>query len=99
MSISLLEIIEAAGYNPRNPDDAIRLTAILNNEDIANLCDIIDNTIELDYNKKRTKELQEQLKDMASSDDPDSEYQSLVSDINRYTELADEYRANQEKLL
>ena len=99
MSISLLEIIESAGYNPRNPDDAIRLTAILNNEDIANLCDIIDNTIELDYNKKRTKELQEQLKDMASSDDPDSEYQSLVSDINRYTELADEYRANQEKLL
>ena len=80
-------------------DTSKPLTAILNNEDIANLCDIIDNTIELDYNKKRTKELQEQLKDMASSDDPDSEYQSLVSDINRYTELADEYRANQEKLL
>ena len=99
MSISLLEIIEAAGYNPRNPDDAIRLTAILNEDDIEHLNAIIENTIELDYNKKRTKELQEQLKDMASSDDPDSEYQSLVSDINRYTELADEYRANQEKLL
>ena len=99
MSMSLLEIIEAAGYNPRNPDDAIRLTAILNEDDIEHLNAIIENTIELDYNKKRTKELQEQLKDMASSDDPDSEYQSLVSDINRYTELADEYRANQEKLL
>jgi len=98
MSISLLEIIEAAGYNPRNPDDAIRLTAILNNEDIANLCDIIDNTIELDYNKKRTKELQEQLKDMASSDDPDSEYQVLVSDLHSYQDTVDELIKEGEKL-
>ena len=34
MSMSLLELVEAAGYNPRNPDDAIRLTGILNDDDI-----------------------------------------------------------------
>ena len=98
MSISLLEIIEAAGYNPRDPDDAIRLTAILNNEDIANLCDIIDNTIELDYNRQRVNELIEQLGELTAQPEDDEERQILLDEIKDYRQTIDDLIKEGEKL-
>ena len=98
MSVALLEIIEAAGYNPRDPDDAIRLTAILNNEDIANLCDIIDNTIELDYNRQRVNELTEQLGELTAQPEDDEERQILLDEIKDYRQTIDDLIKEGEKL-
>ena len=98
MSMSLLEIIESAGYNPRNPDDAIRLAAILNDDDIEHLNEIIDNTVELDYNRQRARELQEQLKSMKRSNNPFSEYQVLLEDLHNYQDTIDELVKEGDKL-
>lgn len=98
MSVSLLEIIEAAGYNPRNPDDAIRLTAILTNEDIANLCDIVDNTIELDYNQQRVEQLTEQLGELSTGSEDREERQNLLDEIKDYQQTIDELIKEGEKL-
>lgn len=98
MSISLLEIIEAAGYNPRNPDDAIRLAAILNDDDIEHLNEIIDNTVELDHNRQHTKKLQKQLKSMKRSNNPFSEYQVLLEDLHNYQDTIDELVKEGDKL-
>ena len=98
MSISIQELVEAAGYNPRNPDDAIRLTAILNNEDIANLCDIIDNTIELDYNRQRVNELTGQLGELTAQPEDDEERQILLDEIKDYRQTINELIKEGEKL-
>ena len=98
MSISIQELVEAAGYNPRNPDDAIRLTAILNNEDIANLCDIIDNTIELDYNRQRVNELTGQLGELTAQPEDDEERQILLDEIKDYRQTINELIKDGEKL-
>ena len=98
MSVSIFEIIEAAGYNPRNPDDAIRLTAILNNEDIANLCDIVDNTIELDYNQQRVEQLTEQLGELSMGLEDREERQNLLDEIKDYQQMIDELIKEGEEL-
>jgi len=98
MSMSLLEIIEAAGYNPRNPDDAARLRAIVNDDDIEHLREIIDNTVELDHNRQRARELQEQLKSMKRSNNPFSEYQVLLEDLHNYQDTIDELVKEGDKL-
>ncbi len=98
MSISLLEIVEAAGYNPRNPDDAARLRAIVNDDDIEHLNEIIDNTVELDHNRQRARELQEQLKSMKRSNNPFSEYQVLLEDLHNYQDTIDELVKEGDKL-
>jgi hypothetical protein len=98
MSMSLLEIIESAGYNPRNPDDAIRLAAILNDDDIEHLNEIIENTIDLDHNRQRARELQEQLKSMKRSNNPFSEYQVLLEDLHNYQDTIDELVKEGDKL-
>lgn len=90
MSVSIFEIVESAGYNPRNPDDAIRLTAILNNEDIANLCDIVDNTIELDYNRQRVEQLTEQLGELSTGSEDREERQNLLDEIEGHQQTLDE---------
>lgn len=95
MSASIQEIIEAAGYNPRDPDDAIRLTAILNNEDIDNLRDIIENTIELDYNRQRVEELTEQLGELSTGSE---ERQNLLDEIKDYQQTIDDLIKEGEKL-
>lgn len=98
MSTSLLELIEAAGYNPRNPDDAIRLTAILNDEDIDNLRDIIANTIELDYTRQRVNELTEQLGELSTGSEDREERQNLLDEIKDYQQTIDELTKEGEKL-
>ena len=98
MSVNLLEIIEAAGYNPRNPDDAARLRAIVNDDDIEHLREIIDNTVELDHNRQRARELQEQLKSMKRSNNPFSEYQVLLEDLHNYQDTIDELVKEGDKL-
>ena len=98
MSASLTEIIEAAGYNPRNPDDAIRLTAILNDESIGNLRDIIDNTVELDYTRQRVNELTEQLGELTAQPEDDEERQILLDEIKDYRQTINELIKEGEKL-
>lgn len=98
MSTSLLELIEAAGFNPRNPDDAIRLTAILNDEDIDNLRDIIANTIELDYTRQRVNELTEQLGELSTGSEDREERQNLLDEIKDYQQTIDELTKEGEKL-
>ena len=98
MGTSLLELIEAAGYNPRNPDDAIRLTAILNDEDIDNLRDIIANTIELDYTRQRVNELTEQLGELSTGSEDREERQNLLDEIKDYQQTIDELTKEGEKL-
>jgi len=98
MSTSLLELIEAAGYNPRDPDDAIRLTAILNDEDIDNLRDIIANTIELDYTRQRVNELTEQLGELSTGSEDREERQNLLDEIKDYQQTIDELIEEGEKL-
>ena len=98
MSMSLLEIIEAAGYNPRNPDDAIRLTAILNEDDIEYIRDIIANTIELDYNRQRVNELTEQLGELTAQPEDDEERQILLDEIKYYRQTINELIKEGEKL-
>ena len=98
MSVSIFEIIESAGYNPRNPDDAIRLTAILNDEDIERLNNIIENTVELDYNRQRVEELTEQLGELTAQPEDDEERQILLDDINSYADTIDELTKQGEKL-
>ena len=98
MSTSLLELIEAAGYNPRNPDDAIRLTAILNDDDIERIRDIIDNTIELDYTRQRVNELTEQLGELSTGSEDREERQNLLDEIKDYQQTIDELTKEGEKL-
>ena len=98
MSISLLEIVEAAGYNPRNPDDAIRLAAILNDDDIEHLNEIIDNTIELDYNRQRVEQLTEQLGELSTGSEDREERQNLLDEIKDYQQTIDELIKEGEKL-
>lgn len=98
MGVSILGIIEAAGYNPRNPDDAIRLTAILNEDDIGNLRDIIENTIDLDYNRQRLEESIDQLGELTAQPEDDEERQSLLDDIKGYRQTIDELTKEGEKL-
>lgn len=95
MSTSLLELIEAAGYNPRNPDDAIRLTAILNDDDIERIRDINDNVVDLDYNLQQAEALTGELDDISDDD----ERAVILEDINRYNELAKEHQAVLKELL
>ena len=98
MSTSIQEIIEAAGYNPRNPDDAIRLTAILDEDDIEHLREIIENTVELDYNRQRVEELTEQLDDIIPSGQVGSDYQILKREIDDYNQTINELIKEGEKL-
>ena len=98
MSISLLEIVEAAGYNPRNPDDAIRLAAILNDDDIEHLNEIIDNTIELDYNRQRVEQLTEQLGELSTGSEDREERQNLLDDIEGHQQTLGELIEEGEKL-
>ena len=99
MSVSIFEIIESAGYNPRNPDDAIRLTAILNDEDIERLNNIIENTVELDYNRQRLEESIDQLAELTTAQpEDDEERQILLDDINSYADTIDELTKQGEKL-
>lgn len=98
MSVSIFEIIESAGYNTRNPDDAIRLTAILNDEDIERLNNIIENTVELDYNRQRVEELTEQLDDITPSGEVGSDYQILKREIEAHQQTIDELIKEGEKL-
>ena len=98
MSISIQEIIEAAGYNPRNPDDAIRLTAILDEDEVEHLREIIENTVELDYNRQRVEELTEQLDDIIPSGQVGSDYQILKREIDDYNQTINELIKEGEKL-
>jgi len=98
MSVSIFEIIESAGYNPRNPDDAIRLTAILNDEDIERLNNIIENTVELDYNRQRVEELTEQLGELSTGSEDREERQNLLDEIKDYQQMIDELIEEGEKL-
>ena len=98
MSMSLLELVEAAGYNPRNPDDAIRLTGILNDDDIEYIRDIIANTIELDYNRQRVNELTEQLGELTAQPEDDEERQILLDEIKDYRQTINELIKEGEKL-
>lgn len=95
MSMSLLELVEAAGFNPRNPDDAIRLTAILNDDDIERIRDINDNVVDLDYNLQQAEALTGELDDISDDD----ERAVILEDINRYNELAKEHQAVLKELL
>jgi len=98
MSMSLLELVEAAGYNPRNPDDAIRLTAILDEDEVEHLREIIENTVELDYNRQRVEELTEQLDDIIPSGQVGSDYQILKREIDDYNQTINELIKEGEKL-
>ena len=98
MSTSIQEIIEAAGYNPRNPDDAIRLTAILDEDEVEHLREIIENTVELDYNRQRVEELTEQLDDIIPSGQVGSDYQILKREIDDYIQTINELIKEGEKL-
>ena len=98
MSTSIQEIIEAAGYNPRNPDDAIRLTAILDEDEVEHLREIIENTVELDYNRQRVNGLTEQLGELTAQPEDDEERQILLDDINSYADTIDELTKQGEKL-
>ena len=98
MSMSLLEIIEAAEYNPRNPDDAIRLTAILDEDEVEHLREIIDNTVELDYNRQRVEALTEELGELIPSGQAGSDYQILKREIEDYQQTIDELIKEGEKL-
>ena len=98
MSMSLLELVEAAGYNPRNPDDAIRLTGILNDDDIEYIRDIIANTIELDYNRQRVNELIDQLGELSTGSEDREERQNLLDEIKDYQQTIDELTKEGEKL-
>ena len=98
MSTSIQEIIEAAGYNPRNPDDAIRLTAILDENEVEHLREIIENTVELDYNRQRVEELTEQLDDIIPSGQVGSDYQILKREIDDYNQTINELIKEGEKL-
>ena len=98
MSVSIFEIIESAGYNPRNPDDAIRLTAILNDEDIERLNNIIENTVELDYNRQRVEQLTEQLGELSTGSEDREERQNLLDEIKDYQQTIDELIKQGEKL-
>lgn len=98
MSTSIQEIIEAAGYNPRNPDDAIRLTAILDEDEVEHLREIIENTVELDYNRQRVEELTEQLDDIIPSGQVGSDYQILKREIDDYNQTINELIKEGEKL-
>jgi len=98
MSVSIFEIFESAGYNPRNPDDAIRLTAILDEDDIERLNNIIENTVELDYNRQRVEELTEQLDDIIPSGEAGSDYQVLKREIEGHQQTLDELIKEGEKL-
>ena len=98
MSTSIQEIIEAAGYNPRNPDDAIRLTAILDEDDIEHLREIIENTVELDYNRQRVNGLTEQLGELTAQPEDDEERQILLDEIKDYRQTINELIKEGEKL-
>ena len=98
MSTSIQEIIEAAGYNPRNPDDAIRLTVILDEDEVEHLREIIENTVELDYNRQRVEELTEQLDDIIPSGQVGSDYQILKREIDDYNQTINELIKEGEKL-
>ena len=98
MSTSIQEIIEAAGYNPRNPDDAIRLTAILDENEVEHLREIIENTVELDYTRQRVEELTEQLDDIIPSGQVGSDYQIIKREIDDYNQTINELIKEGEKL-
>lgn len=98
MSTSIQEIIEAAGYNPRNPDDAIRLTAILDEDEVEHLREIIDNTIELDYTRQRVEESIDQLGELTAQPEDDEERQSLLDDIEGHQQTLGELIEEGEKL-
>ena len=98
MGTSIQEIIEAAGYNPRKPDDAIRLTAILDEDEAEHLREIIENTVELDYNRQRVEELTEQLDDIIPSGQVGSDYQILKREIDDYNQTINELIKEGEKL-
>ena len=98
MSTSIQEIIEAAGYNPRNPDDAIRLTAILDEDEVEHLREIIENTVELDYNRQRVEELTEQLGELTAQPEDDEERQILLDEIKDYRQTINELIKEGEKL-
>ena len=98
MSTSIQEIIEAAGYNPRNPDDAIRLTAILDEDEVEHLREIIENTVELDYNRQRVNELTEQLGELTAQPEDDEERQILLDEIKDYRQTINELIKEGEKL-
>ena len=98
MSISIQEIIEAAGYNPRNPDDAIRLTAILDEDEVEHLREIIENTVELDYNRQRVNGLTEQLGELTAQPEDDEERQILLDEIKDYRQTINELIKEGEKL-
>ena len=98
MSISLIEIIESAGYNPRNPDDAIRLTAILADDEVEHLREIIDNTVELDYNRQQVEELTEQLGELSTKSEDREDRQNLMDEIDSYQQTIDELIKEGERL-
>ena len=98
MSVSILEIIEAAGYNPRNPDDAIRLTAILDEDEVEHLREIIDNTVELDYNRQQVERLTEQLGELTAQPEDDEERQILLDEIKDYRQTINDLIKEGEKL-
>ena len=98
MSTSIQEIIEAAGYNPRNPDDAIRLTAILDEDEVEHLREIIENTVELDYNRQRVNGLTEQLGELTAQPEDDEERQILLDEIKDYRQTINELIKEGEKL-
>jgi len=98
MSTSIQEIIESAGYNPRNPDDAIRLTAILDEDEVEHLREIIDNTIELDYNRQQVEQLTEQLGELSTGSEDREDRQNLMDEIDGYRQTIDELIKEGEKL-
>ena len=98
MSTSIQEIIEAAGYNPRNPDDAIRLTAILDEDEVEHLREIIENTVELDYNRQRLEESIDQLGELTAQPEDDEERQILLDEIKDYRQTINELIKEGEKL-
>jgi len=98
VSISLLEIVEAAGYNPRNPDDAARLRAIVNDDDIEHLREIISNTLEQEFYRVEIEDITEQLDDIIPSGEAGSDYQVLKREIEGHQQTLDELIKEGEKL-
>ena len=90
MSTSLLELIEAAGFNPRNPDDAIRLTAILNDEGHRQSARHHRQHHRLDYTRQRVNELTEQLGELSTGSEDREERQNLLDEIKDYQQTIDE---------
>ena len=60
--------------------------------------EIIENTVELDYNRQRVEELTEQLGELTAQPEDDEERQILLDEIKDYRQTINELIKEGEKL-